>query len=220
MQEYIWWTAKLNFYLQWEQMKQAGWCRPPSAVTLKICFWLLCWVDHCGESIWTNGKNYVEEGPQLLQCDIFIIVAALNPACLYKIGCEHQLDMQYLYQSIVFSKSTCLDRIGCEHVEQQGKVEGLGVFDKSRVVKSLEKLLLLESGFLTPNLICQKSTCPSDSGKLLTTLDRAKGKRECLAQNDSPLMVAPSRGPGAKRILIYLFIHLSSIALLVKRVNG
>ena len=149
----------------------------------------------------------MEEGPQLLQCDIFIIVAALNPACLYKIGCEHQLDMQYLYQSIVFSKSTCLDRIGCEHVEQQGKVEGLGVFDKSRVVKSLEKLLLLESGFLTPNLICQKSTCPSDSGKLLTTLDRAKGKRECLAQNDSPLMVAPSRGPGAKR----LFIHSSTL---------
>ena len=151
-------------------------------------------------------KSYLEQVPQLLQCDIFIM-AALNPACLYKIGCEHQLDMQYLYQSIVFSKSTCLDRIGCEHVEQQGKVEGLGVFDKSRVVKSLEKLLLLEPGFLTPNLICQKSTCPSDSGKLLTTLDRAKGKRECLAQNDSPLMVAPSRGPGAKR----LFIHSSTL---------
>ena len=52
LQEYIWWTAKLNFYLQWEQMKQAGWCRPPSAVTLKICFW------NCGENIWTNGKHF------------------------------------------------------------------------------------------------------------------------------------------------------------------
>ena len=119
---------------------------------------------------------------------------------------EHQCDI--CINQLCFRNQPVLTGLDVNMWSSRERWKVLGSSTKAELSKVKKKLLLLEPGIITPNLICQKSTCPSDSGKLLTTLDRAKGKRECLAQNDSPLMVAPSRGPEAKRLLIYLFIHL------------